>query len=209
MNKKTRAIDLFTIYKNKNKIIDEIIISKKKRIFVDERGTHYQKETFDPFEIKCSECNEFVTIRIKNLAFYMRQEKDYVCAYCEFLLLEDIVESYLIVNNIEYKHSVMLGNYRFNFLLKDNTILEVLGDYYHANPSVYTTNNISDRQKFKIEKKNEKESYAVKNGYKVIYLWEKDIMSNDFTKIKNIFEEKPKVRREIIDCKSWNRNSKN
>jgi hypothetical protein len=41
---------------------------------------------------------------------------------------------------------------------------------------------IVERQMFKTRDKDKKE-YAIENGYKIFYIWESDIRSNDFSKI--------------------------
>jgi len=79
-----------------------------------------------------------------------------------------------------------------DFYLPDyNTIIEVFGDFWHANPKKYKPNHIIFKNK-KIKAKHiwNKDSKRIGNakklGYKIIVLWEKNITNNINSCIKKI-----------------------
>lgn len=85
--------------------------------------------------------------------------------------------------NIEVKQQLFINRRSYDFLIKNtNKIIEVQGDFWHANPSIYKKNdilNLCSRGKLEaeliwnndLEKKNLAESY----GYNVYYIWESDM----------------------------------
>ena len=99
--------------------------------------------------------------------------------------IEKKVEEYLIEKNINYKYNFILEKYQFDFFLKDyNIIIEVQGDYWHANPKYYSDTDINLRklnrtQIYKIEQDILKKE-LIKNKYEIIYLWETDIKNKTY-----------------------------
>lgn len=95
-------------------------------------------------------------------------------------LLENRIQS--IINNIsiEYYVHVFLCRYNFDFVFKNKKILEVNGDFWHANPKLYKEEDELLKGWFvkDIWLKDEKKKLAVeKIGYTVYCLWESDINS--------------------------------
>lgn len=89
---------------------------------------------------------------------------------------ERIVSSFLSENNINFKSNVLMYDKFFvDFLLEDGTIIEVFGDYWHCNPSVYMS-PINEHQNKQMLKDKSRISYLTACGHKVIVLWEKDIL---------------------------------
>lgn len=101
--------------------------------------------------------------------------------------IEREVENYLIENNINYKYN-HIDKYQYDFLLKDyDIIIEAQGDYWHANPLIYSDTDpklkpLNETQKYKIKMDKLKNKY-IKNKYKIIYLWETDIKSKKYKEI--------------------------
>lgn len=87
-------------------------------------------------------------------------------------------------------------NHPYDFKFNDsNIILEVNGNYWHANPNFYKANDIVPLPKNKIEAKKIWErdkkyiDYAIKKGYFVIIIWEDKInLLNDSELKKYIVE---------------------
>jgi G:T-mismatch repair DNA endonuclease (very short patch repair protein) len=83
----------------------------------------------------------------------------------------------------------MDNKYQFDFLIKDrNIIIETHGDYWHANPNIYsdldsTKKNLNDQQRYKVILDNEKLIYLKERNYEIIYLWETEIKNTDYKKI--------------------------
>jgi len=82
----------------------------------------------------------------------------------------------------------------FDFLLPDKkTIIEVNGDYWHANPLIYREDDMISHPGGKVkvkdiwERDKRKIDYATKIGYNVIVIWEYDINHNQ-VKMKEIIE---------------------
>lgn len=104
-------------------------------------------------------------------------------------------------NNIPYEREYIIHyvddcgktRYKFYDFKIGNTIIEVNGDYWHANPqkypadavftfpkSVCTAKNIWDADNFKAD-------IAKKNGYKVLYIWESFMKrTNDYDLLQYI-----------------------
>jgi G:T-mismatch repair DNA endonuclease (very short patch repair protein) len=62
------------------------------------------------------------------------------------------------------------------------TIYEFNGDYWHGNPNLYKSTDTNKHNKKTFEelykKTIERESFLVKNGYKVVSIWESDFKPN-------------------------------
>jgi G:T-mismatch repair DNA endonuclease (very short patch repair protein) len=81
--------------------------------------------------------------------------------------------------DIEYTANGFLYSYNWDFIFRNKIILEIQGDFWHANPNSYKETDILldglsvaevwDKDKRKKEK-------VEKNGYTVHYLWETDIL---------------------------------
>lgn len=98
--------------------------------------------------------------------------------------LEIKIETFLKKLNIKFYINKFLLDYNYDFILRDKKIiLEIQGDYWHANPKIYNPNDImcGGRLAKEIWKRDlKKKILAESRGYKVLYLWETEInqMSN-------------------------------
>lgn len=91
---------------------------------------------------------------------------------------EKLVANILSNLNISYTTETRLIQgrlYRCDFVIS-NIVIEVNGDYWHGNPQVYTEYNKMQLQN--IQRDKEKKQYLEQLGYKVIYIWEYDLMNN-------------------------------
>ena len=104
--------------------------------------------------------------------------------------IERKVRAWLIHNNIKHKYSKRLGKYQFDFeILDKNILIEVQGDYWHANPLKYgewPLKPLNQRQQFKIQQDAIKRKYAINNGYDILYIWEFDINNNNWESLKSL-----------------------
>lgn len=103
-----------------------------------------------------------------------------------------IVNNILDELNIEYIREHCITYYSIdNYLPKYNLMIEVMGDYWHANPLKYNVDKygLNDKQLEGIHRDKLKYSY-VKNHYnlEILYLWESDIIS-DINLCQKIIEE--------------------
>lgn len=91
------------------------------------------------------------------------------------------------------KYSTILGFNQYDFGFKGYKILlEVQGDYWHGNPNLYTS--LNSIQTTKQEKDKIKREFAIKNGFKIYYIWEESINKDDFSILYEISKE---INREI------------
>lgn len=132
-------------------------------------------------------------LQIKNPELYKKQKSDAgklsgKTAKYKINKIEKIILSILENKNLSFKYSVILDRYQFDFGNKEYKILlEVQGDYWHGNPLVYTNlNHIQIKNK---EKDYLKLEFAKKHGFKLYYIWEKDIKEGNFSVINDIENE--------------------
>jgi G:T-mismatch repair DNA endonuclease (very short patch repair protein) len=65
------------------------------------------------------------------------------------------------------------------YLPENNTVLEVYGDYWHGNPSIYPTRDLlNETQKQNINRDQKRRHYLKQKGYNFAYVWEKQIKEN-------------------------------
>ena len=88
------------------------------------------------------------------------------------VILDDLNISYINEKSFQY-YAVD------NYLVDNNLIIEVMGDFWHCNPLKYDSPNNYDIHKKRIPKDKAKHTYLKNNyGIEVLYLWESDIYSN-------------------------------
>lgn len=79
---------------------------------------------------------------------------------------------------ITYTSNAFLYSYNFDFLIKGKKILEIQGDFWHANPNKYKANDILMTGfivKDVWNKDKRKKEIVERNGFKIFYLWENEI----------------------------------
>lgn len=104
--------------------------------------------------------------------------------------IEKIVRDKLKELGLDLEYSVILDYKQFDFGSKKYRILlEVQGDYWHGNPSIYTKKHLNDTQKRNIKKDKDKATFAKKHSMKLYYIWETDIRANNFTVLEEIKNE--------------------
>ncbi|WP_144534029.1 PDDEXK family nuclease [Bacillus pumilus] len=84
--------------------------------------------------------------------------------------------------NIEYQNEKQIGLYSIDvYLLSYNVGIEVMGDYWHANPTKYKSETDLNSIQIKTISKDErkKEKIIEKEGIRILYLWEQDIKKNE------------------------------
>jgi len=104
--------------------------------------------------------------------------------------IEKVVYNYLkLKSKYTFTPSVILGHKQFDFGCKDARILiEVDGDYWHGNPDFYNEDGSDGKRKLnKIQLKKqvvdkEKSEWASSHNFKLIRLWESEIINGTFIK---------------------------
>lgn len=100
---------------------------------------------------------------------------------------ERIVENILRKFKIQYIKQYKIRNpktkhfYKFDFYIKElNLLIEIQGDFWHANPKVFNRKKLKSKIQIKcIIKDKHKRKIALDNNYNVIYFWEYDIINNE------------------------------
>ena len=111
--------------------------------------------------------------------------------------LESRVQDILSEAGISHVWQKWVGGKSYDFRIeKTNIIIEVQGDYWHANPNKYQADDILNHGNGKLisakelwEKDENKNKLAKKYGYEVLYLWESDIkVLSDIELLKMILD---------------------
>ena len=97
--------------------------------------------------------------------------------------LEKRVEEVLIKNKISFKAQFFITRKSYDFRINNtNILIEIQGDYWHANPNIYESNDLITYPDNKIlkasdvwENNRKKQELANKYKYEVLEIWEKDI----------------------------------
>lgn len=100
-----------------------------------------------------------------------------------------------------YVYVQLKKTYFYDFVLeKERLIIEVNGDYWHANPNIYKpddiihypNNNLVKAKEIWENDKNKKE-LAIDSNYRIIYIWESEMINiNDENVFLNLLNEKIK-----------------
>lgn len=101
--------------------------------------------------------------------------------------IEQRVQSWLLEQKISFQSGVKCGRYTIDIVALDRYAIECHGDFWHANPSLYSSDwinpetRLSAQEKWDMDKK--RQLFLEKNGYHYLALWESDILRNvDCTK---------------------------
>ncbi len=92
-----------------------------------------------------------------------------------------IIDSLLNNMNIKYQNEKLYKYYSVdNYLIDSNLIIEVMGDYFHANPLKYNDyNQLNKMQQKDVIRDRRKHTYIKKYyNIEILYLWESDILNN-------------------------------
>ena len=116
---------------------------------------------------------------------------------------QQIIDNILDKNNIKYEREKGFKYYCADNYLENNLIIEVQGDYWHANPLKYDS-SLNKMQYERIKKDKAKRTYIKKyHGIEILYLWENDIY-NDLTKCENLILEYIKRNGNLKNYHSFN-----
>jgi len=101
--------------------------------------------------------------------------------------IEKRVQEELEKRKLNFEYSIILGHKQFDFGNKETRILiEVQGDYWHANPNVYKDKSLTKTQISNIERDLTKRDFATKHNMALFYIWEKQINGGDFSILDEI-----------------------
>ena len=117
------------------------------------------------------------------------------------------INNILYNNNIEYEREKVFTYYAVdNYLTNNNLIIEVMGNYWHANPLRYNKDKylLNKKQLEWIKKDKQKHTY-IKNhtNIDILYLWETDIIE-DIKLCEKIILEYIKNNGVLLNYNSFN-----
>lgn len=141
---------------------------------------------------KCEVCRE--TKEVFQSVYDKNNNKVFCTQKCFHIYLNEIrksrketkpeymVRKYLEKNNIHHIPQEFIKDKFFvDFLINENIILEVFGDYWHGNPLFFGENckrKLNDMQIKQIKKDKSRIAYLKKCGFQVYVIWENDIYKN-------------------------------
>jgi len=115
------------------------------------------------------------------------------------LLFKDILEEL----NLEFEQQKSIGKYKCDFYIPEyNLVVEVDGDYWHANPSFFKETdmigpkNISAKDIWNSD--NQKSQFILNKGYNLLRYWSTDINNISYEKI---FEDIVQASKKLDDSK--------
>jgi very-short-patch-repair endonuclease len=91
---------------------------------------------------------------------------------------EKIMRKLLTELSVKFDEQVTINDkFCVDFYVPNNIVIEVFGDYFHANPEIYGEGKkpIDDLQKKNLNNDNRRTWYLNKCGYEVWAFWEKDL----------------------------------
>lgn len=116
---------------------------------------------------------------------------------CVKTSIEYFVENFLKEHSIRYESQFKILKYRYDYYLPDfNLIIEVHGDYWHANPTVYLHKSLNDIQLVCRENDNVKKELLKSKGISLFVVWEYDIKHTPTTVVQKI---KDKLNMPVIE----------
>jgi len=85
---------------------------------------------------------------------------------------------------VEFEPQKVVGFKIYDFYVpQSNLLIEVDGDYFHANPEVYTEEALNSMQKRNLKNDEFKDTLANGRGYNLIRVWESDL-ANKYEEVK-------------------------
>lgn len=109
--------------------------------------------------------------------------------------IESKVAESLLTNQVPFKFSHFIKNRQFDFLISEKVLIEVQGDFWHANPKYYKDNSVLNfpGNKKKIARElwegdRKKLELVEKLGYIVVYLWEDEVKKSSLDEIMELIE---------------------
>jgi G:T-mismatch repair DNA endonuclease (very short patch repair protein) len=138
------------------------------------RSKYYIQEKSNMFGIHQSEENK---IKQRALAIRMIANGE---------LPQTMTKPHKIISELLQKHDIEIENEHPEkyhsidiYLPNYNLMIEIMGDYWHANPLKYDINNLTKQQKKSIKQDKSKHTYIKKyKDVEILYLWERDIKNN-------------------------------
>ena len=95
--------------------------------------------------------------------------------------LEARLAKLLDAAGVDYRWQFPLGQYVYDFLLPNRTLVEVHGTYWHADPRSYEGKTLTPDQRRNLLHDVDKRLYAASRGHRLKVVWEADIREGRIT----------------------------
>jgi len=106
---------------------------------------------------------------------------------------ERIVREFLGEKLVEHKQYFCISTndkWSFDFhITNTNILVEVHGDYWHCNKRVYPNGPQTRAQRHNVKRDRNKAGYAKRVGYKLVVLWEWDLINNCREILEKLYDE--------------------
>lgn len=113
--------------------------------------------------------------------------------------LESAVNEWFVKNEIDVIYSAIMGSgdfsYQYDFKVKNKRILiECQGSYWHGDHRLFNNDGtngkrkLNETQKKIMEKDKRKHRFAIDHDFTLLYIWEQDVLNNDFTSLNELLE---------------------
>lgn len=116
------------------------------------------------------------------------------------------INSILNEMNIKYINEKTFKYYSVDNYLEDyDLIIEIMGDYFHANPTIYNNYDTLNKMQKKDVIRDKRKNTYIKKYYNIdiLYLWESDIDNNPII-CKKLIEKYIKNKGKLDDYNSFN-----
>lgn len=160
-----------------------------KLTYLTNRSTHWSEADIDFLKKNkqlCSSALAFILERSVRAVDHKLRELNLKDIKREKTSIEIIVMKILDELKVDYIFNTQISKdylYRPDFLIRDkNIIIECHGNYWHANPILYSDDNLNDMQKLAIFRDQRKKEVYESLGYTYIVYWENEI--KDVSSIK-------------------------
>ena len=163
--------------------------------FEQVKNTNHIKYGFDWYQqTEISRINHSKSEKLRwNSISQEEKNKIFERLHCNFdSNLERRVDNILCLLSLPFKRNCFISGKQFDFILFKQILLEVNGDYWHANPEKYNKydmisypNGVLIKAGDIWKKDFNKKHLAESNGYKVVSIWEKEINSITDEELKN------------------------
>jgi len=166
----------------------------KKDYLILEPQEMSKKYNLTMYELKCNATR--LNLKLPTESKYNRL---YLTTKKPGTYIENLVEDYLLEHNVNYIRQVYKAPYihpklnkrAYKFIydleVKDlNLLIEIHGDYWHANPLIVDYSKLFPVQIDNIANDKIKEQWAKDNGYDLYVIWERDLYINRKQTLENL-----------------------
>lgn len=144
----------------------ECIISSSKKLCSTKCQNLWQKYVYNTEDIKEKRREETIE-RLRSNIIKNQKSKPHI-----------IVENLLKENNIEFISEYRYDSFIIDIFIKNKYFVEIMGDYWHVNPSLDKKKCLTKQQIDCVERDIKKYKFFLEKDIRLLCLWEYDIINN-------------------------------